>query len=37
MGGTTKRQHYVWRNYLKAWTVTESTAGRLFAAHNKNE
>ncbi len=29
MNQTTKKQHYIWRNYLAPWTVNNSNTGRI--------
>ena len=35
MNGPTKRQHYVWRNYLAAWTKTNSSNGQIMCLRDK--
>lgn len=29
MHPTTKKQHYIWRNYLRSWTGNDSTTGKI--------
>ena len=34
MNQTTKKQHYVWRNYLAAWTQENTSAGQIMCLRN---
>lgn len=29
MNHATKKQHYIWRNYLRSWTGNDSTTGKI--------
>lgn len=35
MGQITKKQHYIWRYYLSAWTGNNSTTGEIFCLRNR--
>ena len=36
MNQTTKKQHYVWRNYLSAWTQNKTSTGRIMCLRNNH-
>ncbi len=36
MNQTTKKQHYIWRNYLAAWTNNNSNTGQIICLRDNN-